>query len=150
MIERLHIEPLMRRRVRTLSKGERKRVLLAIAMLTPQPLMMADEPLDGLDLRQSREVGTALRGTRRRAGPCSSRFIRSPTRNAVCDRFVLLSAGRVRGEGTLDELTARPGRLAVDDAGRRQGADPNGSKRSCLRSPSGPVHLAAAQKSGAS
>ena len=33
----------------------------AIGLLTPQPLLLADEPFDGLDLRQSREVGAALR-----------------------------------------------------------------------------------------
>ena len=127
VIERLRIAPLMRRAVGTLSKGERKRVLLAIAMLTPQPLMMADEPFDGLDLRQSREVGAALRehAAAGRTVFLSIHQIADAAR--VCDRFVLLSAGRVCGEGTLDELTALArARLAVDDAGRRQGADPNG------------------------
>ena len=36
-------------------------MLLAIALLTPQPILLADEPFDGLDLRQGREAGAALR-----------------------------------------------------------------------------------------
>src|SRR4026208_2627462 len=48
VIERLRIAPLMRRAVGTLSKGERKRVLLAIAMLTPPPVMMGDAALGGV------------------------------------------------------------------------------------------------------
>jgi ABC-2 type transport system ATP-binding protein len=126
VIERLQIGPLTRRSVGTLSKGERKRVLLAIAMLTPQPLMMADEPFDGLDLRQSREVGTALRehAAAGRTVFLSIHQIADAAR--VCDRFVLLSAGRVRGEGTLDELTALPQAClaeAPDDPGRRRGLE---------------------------
>ena len=129
VIERLQIEPLMRRSVGTLSKGERKRVLLAIAMLTPQPLMMADEPFDGLDLRQSREVGAALRehAAAGRTVFLSIHQIADAAR--VCDRFVLLSAGHVCGEGTLDELTAfaraRRAEAEPDDPRRRR-AGPDG------------------------
>ena len=129
VIERLQIEPLMRRSVGTLSKGERKRVLLAIAMLTPQPLMMADEPFDGLDLRQSREVGAALRehAAAGRTVFLSIHQIADAAR--VCDRFVLLSAGHVCGEGTLDELTAfvraRRAEAEPDDP-RRGRAGPDG------------------------
>jgi ABC-2 type transport system ATP-binding protein len=129
VIERLQIEPLMRRSVGTLSKGERKRVLLAIAMLTPQPLMMADEPFDGLDLRQSREVGAALRehAAAGRTVFLSIHQIADAAR--VCDRFVLLSAGHVCGEGTLDELTAfaraRRAEAEPDDP-RRGRASPDG------------------------
>ena len=130
VIERLQLEPLMRRSVGTLSKGERKRVMLAIALLTPQPLMMADEPFDGLDLRQSREVGAALR---EHAGAGRTVFLsihQIADAARVCDRFVLLSAGHVCGEGTLDELTAlaRARRAAAgpDDPERKRGASPNG------------------------
>jgi ABC-2 type transport system ATP-binding protein len=117
VIERLQIGPLMRRSVGTLSKGERKRVLLAIAMLTPQPLMMADEPFDGLDLRQSREVAIALREHAAAGRTLFLSIHQIPDAARVCDRFVLLSAGHVCGEGTVEELTV----LA-----RARGASPNG------------------------
>ena len=52
-------------RIGTLSKGERKRALLAIGLLTPQPILLVDEPFDGLDLRQSREMVATLRASRR-------------------------------------------------------------------------------------
>ena len=52
----LSLEPLLDAPLGTLSKGQRKRALLAIGLLTPQPLLLADEPFDGLDLRQSRGV----------------------------------------------------------------------------------------------
>ena len=91
----------------TLSKGQRKRVLLAIGLLTPQPVLLCDEPFDGLDLRQSRDVAMALcaHAAAGRTLLLSIHQIADAAR--VCDRFVLLSGGRVRGEGSLDELSAQ-------------------------------------------
>lgn len=106
----LALDPLASRRVGALSKGERKRLLIALALLTPQPFLLLDEPFDGLDLRQMREVGGMLRGLgvpQARALLLSIHQLRDAAR--VCDRLVLLSAGRVAGEGTLAELRARAG-----------------------------------------
>ena len=61
VVERLDIGPLLDAPIGTLSKGQRKRALLAIGLLMPQPLLLADEPFDGLDLRQSRDVAQTLR-----------------------------------------------------------------------------------------
>ena len=101
------LEPLLDARIGELSKGQRKRVLLAIGLLTPQPILLADEPFDGLDLRQTREVGAALR-TFASAGRTLFLSIHQIADAArFCDRFVLLSSGRVCGEGTLGELGER-------------------------------------------
>lgn len=104
VIRRLDLEPLLDSRMGTLSKGQRKRALLAIGLLTPQPVLLSDEPFDGLDLRQTREVAQTLRhyAAAGRTMLLSIHQISDAAR--VCDRFVLLSGGRTRGEGTLDEL----------------------------------------------
>jgi|SRR5882757_9596317 len=57
----LHLAPLSGARLGSLSKGELKRTLLAVGLLTPQPLLLLDEPFDGLDLRQTRDVMALLR-----------------------------------------------------------------------------------------
>ena len=102
----LRIQPLLNKRMRELSKGECKRVMLAIGLLAPQPVLLADEPFEGLDLRQSREVAAILR-THAAGGRTLFLSIHQIADAArVCDRFVLLSAGRVVGEGTADELIA--------------------------------------------
>src|SRR5947209_10851519 len=62
VVQRLDIHPLLDATIGSLSKGQRKRALLAIGLLMPQPLLLADEPFDGLDLRQTREVAETLRG----------------------------------------------------------------------------------------
>ena len=106
VVRQLDLTPLLDSRIGTLSKGQRKRALLAVGLLTPQPVLLADEPFDGLDLRQSRDVGRTLR-QHAAAGRTLLLSIHQITDAArVCDRFVLLSGGRVRGEGTLEELSA--------------------------------------------
>ena len=106
VIRRLDVEPLLDATIGSLSKGQRKRALLAIGLLMPQPVLLADEPFDGLDLRQSRDVAQTLRSyaSAGRTMFLSIHQIRDAAR--VCDRFVLLSGGRARGEGTLQELSA--------------------------------------------
>jgi len=105
VIRELDLEPLLDSAIGTLSKGQRKRALLAIGLLTPQPVLLADEPFDGLDLRQSRDVARTLRA-HAAAGRTLVLSIHQITDAArVCDRFVLLSGGRVRGEGTFEELS---------------------------------------------
>jgi len=106
VIRQLALESLLDSRIGTLSKGQRKRALLAIGLLTPQPILLADEPFDGLDLRQTRDVAETLRS---HAGAGRTMFLSIHQINdaaRVCDRFVLLSGGRVCGEGTIDELSA--------------------------------------------
>lgn len=106
----LALEPLLQKRIGHLSKGQRKRVLLAIGLLSTRPIVLADEPFDGLDLRQTRDVSAALRGFAADGRTLVLSIHQISDAARVCDRFVLLSGGRVRGEGTLEELTAAAGR----------------------------------------
>ena len=103
----LGVTPLRERRLGELSKGQRKRVLLAYALGTPQPVVLMDEPFDGLDLRQTREAIALLRRTAAagRALVLSINAMGDAAR--VCDRLVLLSDGRTVAQGTLDGLRAR-------------------------------------------
>jgi len=100
----LRLEEVRRARLATLSKGERKRVLLAVGLLTPQPLLLLDEPFDGLDLRQTRDVMSLLKteSATGRKRLVSIHQLNDAAR--VCDRLVLLNAGRCVAEGTLSEL----------------------------------------------
>ena len=74
-----------------------------------------DEPFDGFDLRQTREVIRFLRRVATEDGRTLLLSIHQILEaERACDRFVLLSAGRVRGVGTLAELRAMTG---LRDAG---------------------------------
>src|SRR5580765_4252973 len=119
IVRRLDLDSLLDTRIGALSKGQRKRVLLGLGLLTPQPVLMADEPFDGLDLRQTREVAQTLRhyASAGRTLVLSIHQISDAAR--VCDRFVLLSNGRTRGEGTLDELARLAAQTGSRDAAGR-------------------------------
>jgi ABC-2 type transport system ATP-binding protein len=119
VVERLSLAPLMMMRMGALSKGQRKRVLLAIGLLTPQPVLLIDEPFEGLDLRQGRDVAATLRW-HASGGRTLFLSIHQITHAArFCDRFILLSSGRVCAEGAPEQLTA----LAAARSGGAQPAD---------------------------
>jgi ABC-type multidrug transport system ATPase subunit len=105
----LKLEALLGSRIGTLSKGERKRLLLALGLLTPQPVLMCDEPFDGLDLRQARDVMTLLRGSVADGRTLLLSIHQLVDAERVCDRLVLLSGGSVAGEGNLAELRKQSG-----------------------------------------
>ncbi len=105
----LDLEGLLRSRIGSLSKGEAKRTLLALALLTPHPLLLLDEPFDGLDFRQARDVMALLRRVPEQGRTLFLSIHQLTDAGRVCDRLVLLSRGRVAGEGTPAELRAKAG-----------------------------------------
>jgi ABC-2 type transport system ATP-binding protein len=107
LVEPLRLQELMNARLGSLSKGERKRVLVALGLLTPQPLLLLDEPFDGLDLRQTRDAMTLLKAHASTGRTLMLSIHQLVDAGRVCDRLVLLSSGRVVGEGSLDELRAK-------------------------------------------
>jgi ABC-type multidrug transport system ATPase subunit len=101
------LNPVRGQRVRTLSKGFARRLIWAVGLLAPQPVLLMDEPFDGFDLKQTREMMDLLQ--RIAAGGRSLVLSIHQLRDAeqICDRIVLLAEGRIRGTGTLAELRAK-------------------------------------------
>ncbi|OLD28024.1 MAG: ABC transporter [Acidobacteria bacterium 13_1_40CM_3_55_6] len=107
LIEPLRLDEIMKARLASLSKGERKRMLLALGLLTPHQLLLLDEPFDGLDLRQTRDVMILLKDHTANGRTLMLSIHQLVDAGRVCDRLVLLSAGSVVGEGTILELRAQ-------------------------------------------
>jgi ABC-2 type transport system ATP-binding protein len=118
IVARLGVAPLLDAPIGTLSKGQRKRVLLAIGLLAPQPVLLADEPFDGLDLRQTRDVAAALLDHAAAGRTLFLSIHQIADAAKMCDRFILLSGGRVCGEGTLDELASAAERRTISASTR--------------------------------
>jgi ABC-2 type transport system ATP-binding protein len=112
----LELTPLLHKTVGTLSKGQAKRTLLGMALLTPQPVLMIDEPFDGLDLRQTRDAAAALRAHAARGRTIFLSIHQIADAARVCDRIVLLSGGAVRGEGTPAGIIAKSGACDLEGA----------------------------------
>lgn len=117
IIQMVGLAPVMGKRVSTLSKGFGRRLMLALALITPQPVLLMDEPFDGFDLKQTREIMAVLRATAAGGRTAVLAIHQLLDAERVCDRFVLLSDGKVRGIGRLDDLRTRVGqpRAGLED-----------------------------------
>jgi len=83
--------------------------MLALALLTPHSLLLMDEPFDGFDLRQTHEIMNVLRDVALGGRTLVLAIHQLIDAERICNRFVLLADGRVRGNGTLGELRRRTG-----------------------------------------
>jgi ABC-2 type transport system ATP-binding protein len=105
-IERLHLEPYRRQLVDTLSKGYKRRTGLAQAILHDPPILILDEPTDGLDPNQKHEVRELIRRLGDDRAVVLSTHILEEV-EAVCTRAVIISEGRVVFDGTPKALDAK-------------------------------------------
>jgi ABC-type multidrug transport system ATPase subunit len=103
------LRPVLAKRVDSLSKGYARRLLLAMGLLAPHSLLLMDEPFDGFDLRQTREIIGVLRKEVTNGRTLALAIHQLSDAERVCDRFILLADGHVRGVGTLNELRGRTG-----------------------------------------
>ncbi|WP_316289126.1 ABC transporter ATP-binding protein [Clavibacter michiganensis] len=109
-----------------LSGGQRQRVCLALALLCRAELLLADEPTTALDVVTQARVVDVIRRRLDATGQALL-FITHDlaVAAALCDRVVVLEAGRVVEAGSMRELVRRPrhaySRALVAAASRRAG-----------------------------
>ena len=90
----------------TLSKGYRQRTCLAQALLHEPPVLILDEPTDGLDPNQKHEVRELIKQMSEERTILISTHILEEV-EAVCTRALIISDGRLVGYGTPDELLSQ-------------------------------------------
>jgi ABC-2 type transport system ATP-binding protein len=105
----LSLGPVLGKRVSALSKGNMQRLLIALALMSPQPLLALDEPFDGLDLHQTQAMMGTLRGLRSQSRTLLLCIHQLNDAERICDRVLLLSGGKLVGVGTLAELRQQTG-----------------------------------------
>ena len=101
---RLGLSAVFKKEVRTLSKGYRRRLLLAIGLLSHQPLLMLDEPFDGLDASHRRTLGAsldALMAQNLQIILVSHRVDEIPEK---ITRIIALKDGRILGQGSRETM----------------------------------------------
>ncbi len=104
--QRVDLRGVMHQRIETLSKGYKRRVGLAQAILHDPPVLIMDEPTDGLDPNQKHEVRALIRNMARDKVIVLSTHILEEV-DAVCTRAIIISLGRVLVDGTPADLAAR-------------------------------------------
>ncbi len=106
VIGRLHLEPVLAQSIDTLSKGFKRRVGLAQAILHDPQVLILDEPTDGLDPNQKHEVRTLINGMARDKTVIVSTHLLEEV-HAVCQRAIIIAHGRILVDATPAELEAR-------------------------------------------
>ncbi len=105
-VDRTHLRSVLHQRSETLSKGFKRRVGLAQAILHDPEVLVLDEPTDGLDPNQKHEVRSLIRTMAPRKAIILSTHILEEV-HAVCTRALIIAGGNVVADGTPAELEAR-------------------------------------------
>jgi len=105
-IERLQLQSVLTQTIETLSKGFRRRVGLAQAIMHDPPVLILDEPTDGLDPNQKHEVRTLINDMAADKTVIISTHILEEV-DAVCTRAIIIARGRIVADDTPHGLAAR-------------------------------------------
>jgi ABC-2 type transport system ATP-binding protein len=106
VIAHLQLGSVLEQSIETLSKGFRRRVGLAQAIIHDPPVLILDEPTDGLDPNQKFEVRTLINEMARDKIIIISTHILEEV-DAVCNRAIIISRGRIVADDTPLKLAAR-------------------------------------------
>ena len=100
IIDFLEIGHLLDRHVRSLSRGENQRVVIARALLSAPQLLLLDEPLTSLDAKLKNAILQQLQTLHREFGIPMLFVTHDPMEaTAICEEVLLLQAGRITGRG---------------------------------------------------
>ncbi|SDR79972.1 ABC-2 type transport system ATP-binding protein [Halopseudomonas litoralis] len=107
-VEQVELQAVLGQTIDTLSKGFKRRVGLAQAILHDPQVLILDEPTDGLDPNQKHQVRNLIQ----QLASGSNKIVVISTHileevSAVCSRTVVISRGRLLADGTPEELEAR-------------------------------------------
>jgi ABC-2 type transport system ATP-binding protein len=105
-IEKSFLQSVRRQTIDTLSKGYRQRTCFAQAILHDPPVLIMDEPTDGLDPNQKHVVRNMIRKMAEEKVIVLSTHVLEEV-EAICNRVLIISAGKLVTDSTPDELRRR-------------------------------------------
>lgn len=117
VIARLGLQGVLQQVIETLSKGYKRRVGLAQALLHDPPVLILDEPTDGLDPNQKHEVRTLISSMARDKIIVISTHILEEV-DAVCSRAIIIAGGRILADDKPRALATRAPSGRLDDVFR--------------------------------
>ena len=109
-----HLGPVRRQSIETLSKGYKQRVGFAQALLHDPPVLVLDEPTDGLDPNQKHEVRNLIKQMAAEKTVILSTHILEEV-EAICTRMIIISRGKVVVDDTPEGLRARHAGARLDE-----------------------------------
>jgi ABC-2 type transport system ATP-binding protein len=106
VVDTMSLGPVLQQKIETLSKGFKRRVGLAQAILHDPDVLILDEPTDGLDPNQKHQVREMIKGLSKDKIVIVSTHILEEVA-AVCNRAIVLAGGRIVSDTTPAELLAQ-------------------------------------------
>ena len=116
-IEKLQLDSVMNQPIDTLSKGFKRRVGFAQAVLHDPDVLILDEPTDGLDPNQKHQVRELIRNMAKKKAIIISTHILEEV-EAVCTRAVIIAAGKIVFDDTPAKLKKHSASGTLDDVFR--------------------------------
>ena len=107
LVERIDLKDVWNQRIESLSKGFKRRVGIAQALVHDPDVLILDEPTDGLDPNQKHEMRELIRAIAPQKAIVISTHILEEV-EAVCTRAIIIAKGRMLADATPAELLARP------------------------------------------
>lgn len=107
-----HLSEVLHQPLETLSKGFRQRVGLAQAILHDPPCLILDEPTDGLDPNQKREVRRLIASMAKEKAIILSTHILEEV-EAMCTRLIIIDKGKIVADDTPSAIRAKHGSAGV-------------------------------------
>jgi ABC-2 type transport system ATP-binding protein len=105
-VEKTGLGPVLEQTIDTLSKGYKRRVGIAQAILSDPEVLIMDEPTDGLDPNQKHHVRQLITDMAKEKAIIVSTHILEEV-EAVCTRAVVINRGRIVADGTAEDLMRR-------------------------------------------
>lgn len=106
VIDAVHLYNVLGQSIDTLSKGFKRRVGLAQAIIHDPDVLILDEPTDGLDPNQKHDVRRLIETMAPNKAIIISTHLLEEV-EAICTRAIIIDHGRIVADGTPDELKAR-------------------------------------------
>lgn len=116
-VAKINLQQVLEQTIATLSKGFKRRVGIAQAILHDPDVLVLDEPTDGLDPNQKFEVRNLIRNMAKEKAIVLSTHILEEV-DAVCTRAMIIAAGKLVADGTPAELATRASSGRLDDVFR--------------------------------
>lgn len=116
-VELCFLESVFHQSIDTLSKGYKHRTCLAQALIHDPPILIMDEPTDGLDPNQKYEARNLIKRMGENKAIIFSTHILEEV-EAVCSRVIIIDRGRIVANGTPQELKARSPEGRLDEVFR--------------------------------
>lgn len=115
IVEIFKLNDVLHQRAKTLSGGYKRRLSIAIALISEPKILFLDEPTLGLDVFARRELWSIIEKLKTRVTIIlTSHYLEEIEK--LCDRVAILSQGKLLQTGTVEEIKAQTGASTFEDA----------------------------------